>query len=84
MLTYDEEGLQAARSFLERRRLDDDPKFHDLVEASLQAVPRVKVKGSFVRPEAAVLESLRATLFDDIEAPPDPDEQARDQLTFDV
>lgn len=69
MLVYDEEGLAAARSWLARTGLADDPRFVDLIRAALYAVPRVKEKGEFARPEARVLDSLRATLFEQIPAP---------------
>ncbi len=69
MLVYDEEGLAAAKSWLARTGLADDPRFVDLVRAALYAVPRVKDKGEFARPEARVLDSLRATLFEQIPVP---------------
>ncbi len=84
MLLYDEDGLHAARSWFERSGFADEPRFKDLVRAALHAVPRAKVKGSFVRPEAATLESLRATMFDEIDPPTDPEEEAREQLSFGV
>jgi adenine-specific DNA methylase len=74
MLVYEEEGLAAAKAWLSRTGKADDQRFHDLVEAAIRAVPRVKNKGEFIRPEARALEGLRATLFDDIAAPADPDE----------
>jgi adenine-specific DNA methylase len=69
MLVYDEELLPAARSWLARTGLADEPRFVDLVRAALYAVPRVKDKGEFARPEARILDSLRATLFEQIPAP---------------
>ncbi|MDQ6613332.1 MAG: DUF1156 domain-containing protein [Actinomycetota bacterium] len=75
MLTYEEDGLAAARAWLARTSRADDQRFADLVEAAIHAVPRVKDKGEFVRPEARTLEGLRATLFDHIEAPPEPELQ---------
>jgi putative DNA methylase len=71
MLTYDEDGLAAARAWLDRTGRADDAKFHDLVAASISAIPRTRDKGEFVRPEARILEGLRATLFDEIPAPVD-------------
>jgi hypothetical protein len=68
MLVYDE-GLAAARSWLSRTGLGDDPRFIDLIQAALNAVPRVKEKGAFARPEARILDSMRAALFDQIPAP---------------
>jgi putative DNA methylase len=71
MLVYDEEGLAAARSWLSRTGMGDDIRFSDVVEAALHAIPRVKDKGTFARPEARILDSLRAALFDHIAAPVD-------------
>lgn len=70
MLTHDEEGLSASRAWLTRTGKDDDERFSALVEAAVHAVPRSRDKdGEFTRPEARILESLRATLFDSIKAP---------------
>lgn len=74
MLTYDEEGLPAARVWLERTGKGEDQRFNDVVAAALHAIPRVKDKGEFARPEARTLEGLRATLFDYIPAPVELDE----------
>jgi adenine-specific DNA methylase len=71
MLVYEEEGLSAARAWLVRTGKIDDAQFHDLLEAAIHAIPRVKDKGEFARPEAATLEGLRATLFDEIAVPVD-------------
>lgn len=71
MLVYDEEGLAAARAWLARTGLVDDQRFSDLVEAALHAIPRVMDKGTFARPEARILDSLRTSLFDHIAAPVD-------------
>lgn len=73
MLTYDDDGLAAAGAWLTRTAKADDPRFADLVEAAIGAVPRVREKGELVRPEARTLEGLRATLFDHIPAPPEPE-----------
>lgn len=70
MLVLDEDGLQAAERWLSRTGRKDDERFAAMVEAAIHAIPRARDKdGSFVRPEARVLETLRATLFDQIEAP---------------
>jgi adenine-specific DNA methylase len=73
MLVYEEDGLSAAKAWLVRTGKSDDSQFRDLIEAALHAIPRVMDKGEFARPEAATLEGLRATLFDDIVAPVDPE-----------
>lgn len=69
MLIYDEDGLKAAKSWLNRTGLADDTRMRDLVQAALNAVPRVQKNGEFVRPEAKTLDSLRAALFEDIPVP---------------
>lgn len=74
MLTYEEDGLSAARAWMARTGKGDEPRFRDLVAAAIGAIPRTQEKGEFVRPEARTLEGLRATLFDDIEAPRDRDD----------
>lgn len=69
MLTYEEDGPRAVRSWLERTRLGTDTTFIALFTAALKAIPRTKDKGEFIRPEARALEGLRATVFDSIPAP---------------
>jgi hypothetical protein len=84
MLVYDDEGLTAARAWLSRTGLADDGKLSDLVEAALRAVPRAKDKGEFARPEARILDSLRAALFEHLPAPVDDNvHEPAAQLTFD-
>ncbi|MFE1433052.1 hypothetical protein ACFW5G_11685 [Streptomyces griseoaurantiacus] len=86
MLMYDSEGLGAAKAWLVRTGLAGDPTFTEVFRAALYAIPRVRDKGNFARPEARVLDSLRASLFDHVEAPADKVEfVVRDeQLPFDV
>lgn len=73
MLVYEEDGVRAAQLWMGRHNLLDDLRFKELVGAAIFAVPRRKLKGDFVRPEARVLDSLRTSFFDDIVLPPDPD-----------
>jgi adenine-specific DNA methylase len=73
MLVYDDDGIAAARAWLSRTGYGDDPKLSDVVAAALRAVPRIKDKGEFVRPEARILDSLRTALFDHVPAPLDVD-----------
>ncbi|WP_237713804.1 DUF1156 domain-containing protein [Rhodococcus sp. P14] len=73
MLVYEEDGARAAQTWMTSRNLIDDTRFKELVRAAINAVPRRKQKGAFVRPEARVLDSLRASFFEDIPVPPDPD-----------
>jgi putative DNA methylase len=83
MLTYDEEGLAASRAWLTRTGKRDDERFGAVVEAAVHAVPRTRDKDrEFTRPEARILESRRATLFDWIEAPTEPESAEAPTLDF--
>jgi putative DNA methylase len=85
MLVYDEDGLAAARAWLTRTKFGDDAPFRDLFEASLHAIPRVRTKDGFARPEARILDSLRAALFEDIALPiEEVDIPANMQLGFEI
>jgi len=39
------------------------------LQAMINAIPRTRIKGKFIRPEAEVLENMRLAFFDDLEAP---------------
>ncbi|OXZ00335.1 hypothetical protein BEH93_31130 [Streptomyces sp. 2R] len=67
MALYDSDGLGAAKSWLTRTGLAGDSTLTEVVRAALHAIPRVKNKGIFARPEARILDSLRAALFDHID-----------------
>ncbi|MCX4763921.1 DUF1156 domain-containing protein [Streptomyces sp. NBC_01275] len=84
MSLYDSDGLGAAKAWLNRTGLADDSTFVEVVRAALHAIPRVKDKGAFARPEARILDSLRAALFDRIEPPADEVEPVaqHEQQTF--
>ena len=84
MLVYDEDGLAAARAWLARTGLGDDARFADLLQAAMNAIPRVKDKGQFARPEARILDSLRTALFDHIPVPVDPIARTAVQGAFEI
>lgn len=84
MLTFDEEGLAAARHWLQRTGKGDDDRFRALFEAALRAVPRTRdADGNFTRPEARILESMRASLFEGVEAPDEEPAGAVELTLFD-
>lgn len=72
MLLYEEEGSPAAGAFLRRTGFLRDATFKSLLQALVNAVPRVRKKGKLVRSEARSIDGLRLAFFGDIEAPPDP------------
>jgi putative DNA methylase len=69
MMVYEEDGAGACEAFLRRSGLRNDGAFRALLQALLNAIPRSRVKGKFVRPEAEVLENMRLAFFDDLVAP---------------
>lgn len=68
MVAHREDGIRGAESFLKRTRLTSETRFPALLQALLNAIPRTKQKGKFVRPEAADLDGL-AILFPDLTIP---------------
>lgn len=85
MVTFAEDGVRGAERWLKRTGLGGDARFQGLLQAMLNAIPRTKAKGEFVRTEAKALHGLRV-LFPNLEVPPEPDvEVAPEQLqAFDV
>lgn len=69
MYVVEHDGSAAARAWLDQRRLIDDSRFRALVEAAVQAVPRVKEKGEFAVVEADLLERLVVAAFPEIPLP---------------
>ncbi|MBI3268344.1 MAG: hypothetical protein HYZ53_04930 [Planctomycetes bacterium] len=77
MLVYQEDGPPACKAFLQRSRLLKDATFRSTLQALLNAIPRARLKGKFVCPEAEVLEALRLAFFDDLATPPEELPEAR-------
>jgi hypothetical protein len=69
MLVYTEDGAAACETFLKGTGLRTNSTFRAVVQAFLNAVPRTRIRGEFARPEAAALDSLRATFFEELEVP---------------
>ncbi|MBN1135449.1 MAG: DUF1156 domain-containing protein [Anaerolineae bacterium] len=77
LLVYDEDGAAACETFLKRTGLRADGTFKACLQAMINAVPRTKSKGKFVRPEAEMLERLRAGFFEEVEAPAEEEAPGR-------
>ncbi|MDE0603884.1 MAG: DUF1156 domain-containing protein [bacterium] len=71
MNAFHEDGIKGAEAFLKRTRLNNDPPFRSLLQALLNAIPRTKKDGWFIRPEARALDAL-TLLFPELEVPKDP------------
>ena len=76
MLLYEEDGARACDLFLTSRGLKKDAQFRAALQALINAVPRTRVKGQFVRPEARALDALRLAFFaEEIGAPVEEEEE---------
>lgn len=69
MLLYLEDGADACKRFMNDAGLMNDATFKACLQAMLNAIPRVKQRGEFIRKEAAALESMRLAFFPDLELP---------------
>jgi putative DNA methylase len=69
MMIYQEDGAGACDVFLRKSGLKNDSTFRACLQAMINAIPRTRIKGKFVRPEAEVLENMRLAFFDDLEVP---------------
>lgn len=66
----DVDGQQAAKRFLDRHGYTSDAGFSAALQGLMNAIPRTKVKGSWVIPEAGVLDTLCTLYFEEVTAPP--------------
>jgi len=71
MIVFTDDGVRGAERWLKRTGLGNDARFQGLLQALLNAIPRTKTKGEFVRPEAGALDGLRV-LFPELEVPAEP------------
>lgn len=76
------DGQQAAKRFLDRHGYTSDAGFISTLQGLANAIPRTKVKGAWVVPEAGLIDTLSTLYFDDVvlpeaeemAAPTDPNE----------
>lgn len=80
----EQDGTAAARAWLDQRGLSTDARFLALLQGLVNAIPRTKMKGEFVRPEAALLDRIVTAYFPDIELPPEPDTGQPQETLFDT
>jgi len=71
LVVSDLDGLAAAKTLMDRHSLTVDPRFLALVQGAVNAVPRTKKKGVFVRPEAAALDALVTAYLPSVTIPED-------------
>jgi putative DNA methylase len=73
MMVYEEDGGGACDLFLMNSGLKQNGTFKACLQAMINAIPRSRIKGKFVRKEAETLENLRLAFFDDLEVPVEED-----------
>lgn len=69
MMVYQEDGAAPCKRFLDAAGLRQDSTFKACLQAMLNAIPRTKARGTFVRKEAEVLDAMRLAFFDDLTLP---------------
>ena len=70
------DGLPVAKTMMDRLDLTRDPSFLACVQGLVNAVPRTKVKGNWVLPEAEILDRLVGAYLPEITVPADEPEPA--------
>ena len=63
------DGQQAAKRFLDRHGYTSDAGFISTLQGLANAIPRTKVKGAWVVPEAGLIDTLCTLYFDDVVLP---------------
>lgn len=63
------DGQQGAKRFLDRHGFTSSPAFISTLQGLVNAIPRTKVKGSWVVPEAGMLDTLCTLYFEDVTLP---------------
>ena len=71
MMVFEEDGSSACGRFLSETGLLNDSTFQACLQAMVNAIPRTRKAGEFLRPEAKLLDDLRLNFFPDLEVPKD-------------
>lgn len=66
------DGFGHAKIFMDRLKLTGDTRFRAALQGFINAIPRMKVKGEWLVPQAGLLDTLVTAYFPDIDAPPEP------------
>ncbi|MHB8289263.1 MAG: DUF1156 domain-containing protein [Acidimicrobiales bacterium] len=65
----DVDGAREAKALIDRTGLASNSRFIACIQGLLNAIPRTKNQGQWVRPEAGLLDALVTAYFSDIEVP---------------
>lgn len=80
------DGMGSAKSFMDRLGLTEDQRFLAYVQGLVNAMPRMKVKGEWIVPEAGLLDTLVTAYLPEITLPAEveePVESVEEQTLFD-
>jgi putative DNA methylase len=69
LLVLAEDGTPACEKFLKDSGLLNDATFKQCVQALINAIPRTRLQGKWVRPEAELLDRLRLYFYPDLTVP---------------
>jgi putative DNA methylase len=81
MYVADHDGLPAAKTLLDRAGVSADVGFLAALQGLVNAIPRTRSTGEWVRPEAGTLDRLVTAYFPTIALPRDPDVVAEGEQT---
>ncbi len=84
LMVYAEDGAGACDVFLRKTGLKTDGTFRALLQALLNAVPRARIRGKFVRPEAEALENMRLAFFDELVPPAEEEAGAPEYVQMEL
>ncbi|WP_410598444.1 DUF1156 domain-containing protein [Amycolatopsis sp. lyj-90] len=73
----DEDGLGNAKALIDRTGLAKDSRFIAVVQALVNAIPRVRLNGAFIIPLAGSLDRVATTYLPTISFPPDMTDSAK-------
>jgi len=87
MMLYEEDGAGACDVFLLRTGFKHDRTFKAALQSLINAIPRTRIKGEFVRPEAATLDNMRLAFYPEELTAPAEDAlgpPVEEQLSFEI
>lgn len=75
-----EDGMAAAKRFLDKSNLSSNDMFRDAIQATVNAIPRTQINNEWVVPEAGLLDTLVTAYFPDVALPIFLDIQAKQEI----
>jgi adenine-specific DNA methylase len=76
------DGFPAAKAMIDRAGLATDGRFLAALQGLVNAIPRTRIKGEWVRPEAAILDAICTAYLPDISLPGDTSESSEQATLF--